>query len=611
MQCALMGFGHAWVACSFRPVHSFVWWFPPWRSFPFDRVILELSLSTHHNFSPTQNSTQNSTIMAQNRAKNAPKNKAKTPRKRAKKVLGDAELAAKLLKKERQREAEVARVLKANAEHLKATRTSAPPIVAPRTKPFVTTNHLAHVRVGERAQAKANTSPGCNRPAGSGYVQLVAGAGAETVVSVKHDAVHGGLLHHDVPHDDITVMLFRQEFLQPNLAAGRAKRAVPVVDEPAVDSGSDRRHPICDLLERLNDGCSSGKPKGFHRAELGLGKQPGSKQMTDAEKGRLFAEVMCLRQHLDSKPDRHHFRQGSDGRTLKRQSKHDPESIRHLVQVGWGKSNSHLSNLEKVAKKRSGGGPVCCFPTSADDSSDSAAFRSVIDDLATVTRRCAAPCLFAIAKCREQAKVDHSVLSSAEHGARFSGWMKAHGALPASEKAMWEMKRRSHLAVQPHIRDVVVGALMRNPRESWRELEVDVNFWCSCSAMRRWTMSREGFRCHAERIIPLLATHIRWRNIWHLRGNSETIGGSAVASFSLLCLMRSGFGAWFFDRVPSKLQNWVLILGPSRHVTEITSTSAWWWLSLPWLLLTALRMAALRSSLDFFGLRRIKLRGRW
>ena len=130
-------------------------------------------------------------------------------------------------------------------------------------------------------------------------------------------------------------------------------------------------------------------------------------------------------------------------------------------------------------------GPVCCFPTSADDSSDSAAFRSVIDDLVTATRRHAAPCLFAIAKCREQAKVDCSVLSSAEHGARFSGWMKAHGALPAPEKAMWEMKRRSHLAVQPHIRDVVVDALMRNPRESWRELEVDVNFWCSCSATRR------------------------------------------------------------------------------------------------------------------------------
>ena len=63
-------------------------------------------------------------------------------------------------------------------------------------------------------------------------------------------------------------------------------------------------------------------------------------------------------------------------------------------------------------------GPVCCFPTSADDSSDSAAFRSVIDDLATATRRYTAPCLFAIAKCREQAKVDYSVLSSsAEHGA--------------------------------------------------------------------------------------------------------------------------------------------------------------------------------------------------
>ena len=172
-------------------------------------------------------------------------------------------------------------------------------------------------------------------------------------------------------------------------------------------------------------------------------------------------------------------------------------------------------------------GPVYCFPTSADDSSDSAAFRSVIDDLATATRRYTAPCLFAIAKCREQAKVDYSVLSSAEHGARFSGWMKAYGALPASEKAMWEMKRRSHLAMQPYIRDVIVDALIRNPRESWRELEVDVNFWCSYSAIRRWIMSREGFRYYAERIIPLLTTHQmekhlafarKFRNNWGLGG---------------------------------------------------------------------------------------------
>ena len=44
------------------------------------------------------------------------------------------------------------------------------------------------------------------------------GTGAETVVLVKYDAVHGGLLHHDIPYDDITVTLFGQEFLQPNLA---------------------------------------------------------------------------------------------------------------------------------------------------------------------------------------------------------------------------------------------------------------------------------------------------------------------------------------------------------------------------------------------------------
>ena len=468
-----------------------------------------------------------SNTMGRSSASSTPKKTAKTPNKRlASKVLSDTELAAKLLKKERQREAEMARVLKANAEHMKATRTSVPPVVPPRTKPFVTANHLAQVRVGERVKVVPNTSPGCNRPAGSGYVQLVTGTGAATVVSVKYDPVFGGLIHHGINYEDITIILFGHEFLKPNLATGRTKRAVPVVDEPAAASESDRRHPIFDLLERLNDGYSSGKPKGFHRKELGLGK-PGSKQMSVAEKGRLFAEVMYLRQYLDGKDARQYFRQGADGRIVKRQSKYDPESIRYLVQVAWGKSNSYLANLEKVAKQKSGGGPVYCFPA-PDESSDSAGFRSVIDDLSEATRRYTEPYLFAIAKCREQAKVDFALISSAEHGSRFSGWMKAYSALPPSEKAVWEMKRRTHLAMQPYIRDFIVDALERNPRESWRELEVDVNFWCSYSAIRRWLMSREGFRYYAERSIPLLTAHQMGKHLAfarHFRNNWGLGGG--------------------------------------------------------------------------------------
>ena len=207
--------------------------------------------------------------------------------------------------------------------------------------------------------------------------------------------------------------------------------------------------------------------------------------------------------------------------------------------------------------------------------------------------------------------MDYSVLSSAEHGARFSGWMKAYGALPASEKAMWEMKRRSHLAMQPYIRDVIVDALIRNPRESWRELEVDVNFWCSYSAIRRWIMSREGFRYYAERIIPLLTTHQMEKHLAFAR-KFRNNGGLGGGKFLLVMFDEKWFWGLVLRSYAKQVAEFIIVPRSfSRHITEITSTSAWWWLSLPWLLLTALRMAALRSSLDFFGLRRIKLRGRW
>ena len=57
-----------------------------------------------------------------------------------------------------------------------------------------------------------------------------------------------------------------------------------------------------------------------------------------------------------------------------------------------------------------------------------------------------------------------------------------------------------------------------------------------------WELQRLSSELAVPKGSSLSLLHIRWRNIWHLRGNSETIGGSAVASFSLLCSMRSGFG---------------------------------------------------------------------
>jgi len=88
-------------------------------------------------------------------------------------------------------------------------------------------------------------------------------------------------------------------------------------------------------------------------------------------------------------------------------------------------------------------------------------------------------------------------------------------------------KRRQHLSIQPYVKDVIIDALVRNPRESWRALEREVNYWCSYSAIRRWVMSREGLDYYTERIIPLLspqqkAKHLefarRFRSNWGLGG---------------------------------------------------------------------------------------------
>ena len=237
--------------------------------------------------------------MARNRstAAAATTNNNNSKKKRKKKELTDEERAAKLLKNDKEKEEHLRRILEANAAHLKASTSSAPPIVPPERKPFSTINELALVTPGDRVAVVADTSPGKNRPEGRGYVTEVNGVGADAVMSIKYDEVSGGLLHHGIPFEDVTVVLFGAEFLQKSVADGRGKRtgSPTTVMDPPVEEVDDGRPAHVQLLDTLADGCRRRLADGWYRKQLGLyAKGPDDFRLSELEKAKLYSEILML-----------------------------------------------------------------------------------------------------------------------------------------------------------------------------------------------------------------------------------------------------------------------------------------------------------------------------
>ena len=115
--------------------------------------------------------------------------------------------------------------------------------------------------------------------------------------------------------------------------------------------------------------------------------------------------------------------------------------------------------------------------------------------------------LYALNKCRLDAINDPSSVTTTEYWQRHIRARNEFVNENDEVKDLWQMKSRQHIHRQPHIAELIISALEKNPRRSWMGLESDIDNWCGATTIRKWLTTTESFSYYAERILPNLLSH--------------------------------------------------------------------------------------------------------
>jgi hypothetical protein len=149
---------------------------------------------------------------------------------------------------------------------------------------------------------------------------------------------------------------------------------------------------------------------------------------------------------------------------------------------------------------------------SSELDADGTPVKSVIDNYELAEKKYTAAYLYAVNKCRAQAKKDTDSVDKALYTERLNAAKREYESLDDGKKALWEGKRREHLLRQPAIKDQIIDAIRKNPKKSWSGIEADINFWCSAATIYRWITSMPGYHLYCERVIPLLTDAQRMKH---------------------------------------------------------------------------------------------------
>jgi hypothetical protein len=71
---------------------------------------------------------------------------------------------------------------------------------------------------------------------------------------------------------------------------------------------------------------------------------------------------------------------------------------------------------------------------------------------------------------------------------------KQFESLDGGNNIFWEAKHHKHLIWKPVIKNQIVDAIQKNPKQLWNGIEVDIDFWWSDARIYCWVMSRHGYQ---------------------------------------------------------------------------------------------------------------------
>ena len=400
-------------------------------------------------------------------------------------------------------------------------------------------------KVGEFVKVKRDTSPGMNRPDGYGWVQLAAGVGGATIVSVKMTEDGNGI-HHNIPMSHVT----RADLAAVFIPRGLSKRKRDTVQQPVPVTPSPQKRKTCtlgpeeNLFQLLRNGAQNRKKKGWYKEmirqeRISKGEchlNGTNNKLSEHELKQLWAEFLTLEMFLKQKESGRAVEQSRSKRTghFKATSANSKGlSKTYLFETAWGLGKMYLSRMKERAKKEDGSLPLVFPSKKKTGGGDGDGENDCVITNRALARSIYTPKeLFALNYCRKKVAKFEEVSSRETHQRWYKEGRMRYVQLDQDSKLLWEQHAREHDEKQPNIKYRIVEELKRNPKISWAALEKQIGYWCSASTISRFVTSFSGYKCYCERVLPLLSetqkkSHLefakRFRNNWGLGGGKTLL----------------------------------------------------------------------------------------
>ena len=113
--------------------------------------------------------------------------------------------------------------------------------------------------------------------------------------------------------------------------------------------------------------------------------------------------------------------------------------------------------------------------------------------------------------------------------------------LPTERKSFWETKARVHDEEWPWIKDRILISIRQNETKSYREIERDIDGWCSYDAIMNWLHKQESFTLYCQRVVPFLSDH---QKIKHVTYANMLHNYWELSPIQLQKVMKNGSTVW-------------------------------------------------------------------
>ncbi|KAG7339193.1 hypothetical protein IV203_020156 [Nitzschia inconspicua] len=364
------------------------------------------------------------------------------------------------------------------------------------------------ISCGEMVLIQPDLSPGKCRHGGLGHVIDFEGIGPSRTFTVRYhqSSLMGATTESGISYNDIS----RAPDGAWEITSSTRKRSVPtpcILDQPP----PSKKGKTMTLVERLVDARSRGMGKGWRAKQLGV-FNPNRQVARGIEHDFLFMAdyqflVGWMAASDSGKTNTKGQNRRKDGKFTGSGAKTSKAISLSYLHCAWGVGKNYALRLkEKYPNGISGSAPST--PQSAKKESTKG---SVIDSYEAAFRFFTAKELFLQTRMHQMRKDDDHLAFEGGAAARERNneyrrlATVAWTALDDETKAYWESKSRSHLALQPHIRDRIIGCFRSNPSKSYRQVEEEINGWCSAATIHKWFSSQDGYCLYVQRPLPLLS----------------------------------------------------------------------------------------------------------